>query len=270
MIKNSGSFKVLPIPDKMYTGPVKYLFKSDKEQVFSIIYKEKKSKKIIYYAKRFKIDKYIMDKEYNIIPKDCTIVSLHTTYGVVLSCKLEENKRLTSQEEIINFDDIQIRSTAARGFKITHYPVKNISVLKRGTNEAPLTPEQEAQKSAELINNAKEVQPLNLVTVKQAKSWQKKHHAFKLKQGRKKTNKSDANPATSAKVDANPANAAKVDANPANAAKSDAKPATSAKVDAKPATSATNIQKKSKSLALPRRPKHTRKLIDEDTPFFLE
>jgi len=252
LLRTDGTYKVIPIPDKIYVGAVKYLFKADKEQVYSMIYKEKKKEKIIYYAKRFRIDKYIMDKEYSTIPKNCSIVSLSTNYGVELKCELKENKRLKSLEVPVIFDQIPIRATSARGFKITNYPVENISVIKRGTSFAP-----QIEEIADSLNNQttpKFEEIVDMITIEQAKIFLKELN--KKKKNEKPTNpKTKKTTPTKLKTEPQKPTQDKPETEPQ-------KP-TQDKPENKQ-TNKKNILKEKSPFRL------NRKLIDEDTPFFLE
>lgn len=134
-LRNDGTFKVIPVPEKEYVGPVKYLLKADKDQVYSMLYRDRKTGNT--YAKRFKIDKYIMNRDYKAIPKNCIIENLYLTYGVVIRCDLEMKRKNQDPDVTIDFDEIQLRSTGARGFKVTNRTVTGVSLVKRGTAKDP-------------------------------------------------------------------------------------------------------------------------------------
>lgn len=131
LLQNSGKFRVVAVPDKLYVGAVKYLLKANKDQVYSMIYRERK--KGVSYAKRFRIDKYILEKEYVAAPPGCIIENLYTNYGVVVRCELKASRRLTTPHVDVDFDSLPIRSTKARGFKITTHRIAAVTQLKRGT-----------------------------------------------------------------------------------------------------------------------------------------
>ncbi len=153
LLRNNGTFKVIPITDKMYVGPVKYVFKANKQQVYSMIYREKKSNK--YYAKCFRFDKYIMDREYTTIPKGCIIENVYTNYGVVVRCNFKPNKRLKEAYVDVDFDAIPIRATAARGFKVAQFRIEGFVQQKRGTVNGPddLPAEEAKQNDSGLIDD---------------------------------------------------------------------------------------------------------------------
>ncbi len=151
VLRNDGLFKVIPIPAKLYVGPVKVVMKADKNQVYSMIYRDRKRK--TYYAKRFRIDRYIMNREYRVMPKGCIIEALYTNSGVVVRAELAPNKRRAAEHVDLDFDAVEIRSTGARGFKITAYPVRVFTLLRRGAPSGP--PETGGDTPADSDNAAK-------------------------------------------------------------------------------------------------------------------
>lgn len=130
LLQNTGKFKVVPIPDRLYVGQVKYLLTADRDQVYCMIYRHRPSGR--YYVKRFQIDSYIMNRTYSTIPKGCIIENLYTNYGVVVRA---EFKHKGGNEEYIDidFDEVELRSKGARGFKLTDREIASFTQLRRGT-----------------------------------------------------------------------------------------------------------------------------------------
>ncbi len=159
LLKSDGTCKVIAITDKEYIGPTRYVFIVDKDQVYSIIYRDKKEG--TWFCKRFTLGQFILNKEYQVLPKDCQIEALYTNAGVVVQLNLVANNRRSYNAVTVDFDSYPLRSREARGFKLTHYPVTGITVVNRGTtgpaagtnDEAdtttPQTPEQDAAPAPE-------------------------------------------------------------------------------------------------------------------------
>ena len=146
LLKNDGVFRVINIPEKLYVGPVKYLFRHDREQVFSMLYRHRKTG--AHYAKRFAVDRFVVDREYSATPEGCIVVGLYTNHGVVLRLDLKPSKRRDADSVQVVFDEIEIRSATARGFKATAYPVTDVNVLDRGVSEAPAPEPEESGENA--------------------------------------------------------------------------------------------------------------------------
>ncbi|MBR6470272.1 MAG: DNA topoisomerase IV subunit A [Victivallales bacterium] len=135
VLRTDGTCMVIPIEAKTYIGQTKYVFVYDKEQVFCILYHDKKTG--TWYAKRFQLGNYILKKEYHVVPEGCVIDALYTNSGVVVSLELPVSRRRAQSSIEVDFDSFPLRGREARGFKITSYSVLKISVVKRGGGVAP-------------------------------------------------------------------------------------------------------------------------------------
>lgn len=142
-LKNDGTFKVIPVPQKQYVGPVKYLLKANKDQVYSMIYRDRKTGK--HYAKRFKIDSFIMNREYKLIPDNCFIECLYFSDAPLVRCDFKNQKAEPVSAEL-DFQTIPLRSRGARGIKISDRKISSFTLLKR---ETPVTSEEDAPQAEE-------------------------------------------------------------------------------------------------------------------------
>lgn len=129
-LRTDGTCMVIPIEAKTYIGQTKYVFVYDKDQVFSILYHDKRTG--TWYAKRFQVGNYILKKEYHVIPDGCVIDALYTNAGVVASLELPVSRRRAQSAIEVDFDSFPLRGREARGFKVTSYPVLKITLVKRG------------------------------------------------------------------------------------------------------------------------------------------
>ena len=127
VLKWNGSFKVIPIPDKLYVGPVCMVFKSNKDQIYSMIYRDRKTR--ICFAKRFQINRFIMEREYETIPKGCKVEKIYDRYGVILRCEIDGR----GKDVDVEFEQVPVRGTGARGTRLATKPVTKVLKLRRGT-----------------------------------------------------------------------------------------------------------------------------------------
>jgi topoisomerase-4 subunit A len=128
VLKWDGTYKVIHIPEKQYIGPVCMVMKVNKDQVYSMIYRDRKTR--ICYAKRFQIKSFIMDREYTTVPKGCKVEKIFDRFGVVLRCEIDGR----AKDVDVDFDEIPTRGTSARGTRLSTKPVTKILQLKRGTD----------------------------------------------------------------------------------------------------------------------------------------
>lgn len=139
-LRGDGTCQVIPIEAKTYVGQAKYLFLYDKDQVYSILYRNKKEG--TWFAKRFQVGQFVLSREYHVIPEGCVIEALYTNANVVVSLELATNRRRSFQDVRVEFASLPLRGREARGFKLTHYQVVKVNLLERGSQN-PAVPAQE-------------------------------------------------------------------------------------------------------------------------------
>ena len=162
--KKDGLIKVIPIPERLYIGKGMEVYKADKKQMYSIIYRDKKKDTV--FAKRFMVSRYIMEKEYESIPNGCRIDKIYTTYGVVVKCEYEPVKRQQVTSCEINFDDISKRSLTARGFKVTDKKVKKYTLLERGSDVPTAAKDSLSEDQASILDSEVDEETGEAVVVK--------------------------------------------------------------------------------------------------------
>jgi len=126
-IQRAGDYRIINQPDKLFVGRLLYFNKVDKNQVFNVVYRDKKSRKC--YAKKTVVDKYIVDRKYRLCPKGCKLEILTSRGNSVYECKLEPKARQKEQSVIYNFQDAPMRSPKARGQLITPKKIVKFSYL---------------------------------------------------------------------------------------------------------------------------------------------
>ncbi len=119
-----GTYKVTPIPEKQYFENVAFVLPADKKTILTVVYKVKESG--LAFAKRFIVDKFILDKIYRYIPEEAELQYISTQpkatieLHFVLSAKLKEKKSLVSLHEI------PLSGAHTRGVKIAPHKVKKV------------------------------------------------------------------------------------------------------------------------------------------------
>ncbi|NMA46742.1 MAG: DNA topoisomerase IV subunit A [Lentisphaerae bacterium] len=290
LLRNDGACRVISVPEKEYIGPTKYVMLWDKDQIYSILYRDRQEG--TWFVKRFAVEQFTLGREYQIVPPNCLIENLYTNSGVVVSLELAPNNRRSYHSVTVDFDTYALRSRGARGFKLTQYPVTAVNVIKRGSAAMPQenaadagTDEEKARgedetpvadvaatqsgsgKDAPASESAakqsgKEPSPVESTAKQGGKDAPSAGSS--TKQGGKEAPPADAAPKTKATRDDGDAQRGESGDNQAGTADEgeqagDAGSAEQAKLD-------VEAIKKGAAKGMSR----LRKLIDEDTPFFLE
>ena len=154
LLQNNGKFQVIPVPRKQYVGAVKYLLKVNKDQTYSMVYRDRKTGK--HYAKRFKIDSFIMNREYKTIPDNCIIEHLYLSSNPLLRCEFK-NKTNAAPHMDLDFNEVPVRSRGARGVKISDRVIARFTRLKREEENAEVNDDNnDTTRETETQNNNSE------------------------------------------------------------------------------------------------------------------
>ena len=129
VIRKDGSYQVIRVPEKQFVGKDAIsVEKLNQETVHNVIYWEGASK--VCYAKRFRVEKFILDREYNLFPKKKGAKILHLSQGegIRLEVSFVPTPRIRKSSDIYNLDDLGIKGIQARGNKVSSKSVQNVKV----------------------------------------------------------------------------------------------------------------------------------------------
>ncbi len=126
-----GSYQVINIPEKQYVNQdgrkVVYVGVADKKTVINVVYKQNETNQC--YAKRFVVDKFILDKMYNYIEEDSSLEYLTTDAEPVVELKFVPKLKQKVGQIIYPMKDLLIKGVQARGVRISNNQVKKVTPL---------------------------------------------------------------------------------------------------------------------------------------------
>ena len=129
VFRKDGSYQVIRVPEKQFVGKDAIsVEKLNQETVHNVIYWEGASK--VCYAKRFRVEKFILDREYNLFPKKKGAKILHLSQGegIRLEVSFVPTPRIRKSSDTYNLDDLGIKGIQARGNKVSSKSVQNVKV----------------------------------------------------------------------------------------------------------------------------------------------
>jgi topoisomerase-4 subunit A len=130
VIKKDGSYSVINVPEKLFIdkGMLHCGF-IDKDLVYNVIYRDKKSQ--FGYIKRFKVEKFILDKVYDYVPEGAVILDfkIGESYNIKAKYKPKERSKVTEQDFALS--DFPIRGLKAGGLKLSSREIKTGSFGKK-------------------------------------------------------------------------------------------------------------------------------------------
>ncbi|MBC8257530.1 MAG: DNA topoisomerase IV subunit A [SAR324 cluster bacterium] len=146
IIRKDGSYQIIRVPEKQFIGKDAIsVEKLNQEIIHNVIYWEGATK--VCYAKRFRVEKYILDREYHLFPKKRSAKILHLSQGdgINLEIFFVPTPRIRKSSDIYIFDELAIKGIQARGNKVSSKSVQSVKVI---TN----LPQHEQQPSLPEVN----------------------------------------------------------------------------------------------------------------------
>lgn len=126
---DDGTFQVFNPSEKEYVlrgNKLLYAFPLDKEQVFSCIYKDPKTKWA--YAKRFQITKFILGKVYSFIEEKMNLEILLPEKEPVVWVLFASKPKLKQKKISYALKDVAIKGLSAKGKRIANKEVKKVTL----------------------------------------------------------------------------------------------------------------------------------------------
>lgn len=133
LLFKNGTYTVSNIPEKQYVhhegNKVVYVGVADKKSVISAIYKDPKTH--MCYAKRFIVDKFILDKNYRYVQEgmDLALVSTQPNVNIELQFVPKANQKIAEMQ--FDLKDVLVKGVTAKGIRISNKPVKKVLLKKK-------------------------------------------------------------------------------------------------------------------------------------------
>lgn len=136
LIFKDGTYQVVNIPEKQYihhdgNKPI-FVGVADKKTVFSAVYKDPETQ--LCYAKRFIIDKFMLEKIYRYIDEKMNLEILTSDPGKVVELQFVPKVKQKVGKQPFELDSARVKGVTAQGIRMANRPVKKIVLLK--TQEA--------------------------------------------------------------------------------------------------------------------------------------
>ena len=138
-IADDGTYRVMPPPEKLlFTGKLLYCAPFDPEAgaEFTVVYRDKTK---IAYAKRVRIEKFIRNKEYQLVKDRAGKVDLLLPGGETGTVELRfaPAKRQRVKQGRFDLAKLELTGTTARGTRLAAKPVSSVKLLTKATRTPP-------------------------------------------------------------------------------------------------------------------------------------
>jgi len=148
-----GRYKVIPMQDK-YFIPGKPLLVDvlNKETIFTAVYKEKNTE--VAYIKRFKVDSFILDKEYRVSPEGSEVILLTDKPEMQLDFWFVRTKRMRARKGDCLISEFKVTSSGAKGVQLCGRKMISSFKATEVEEKKPRTKETSIEEGNELKNGS--------------------------------------------------------------------------------------------------------------------
>ena len=131
VIRKSGAFSVINAPEKLFADKgMLYcsIFNKDTaaDIVYTAVFKQKKTG--FPYIKRCIIDKFILDKGYELVPEDARIICFTTAGNGTLDMEYKPKPRIRVTKESFKIEDYLVKGTKSGGIRLATREVKSAKI----------------------------------------------------------------------------------------------------------------------------------------------
>ncbi len=133
IIRKTGVYTVMDAPDKFFVDKGMWYCgfmdeKTTANTIFSVIFKNDITG--YPYIKRCKIEKFILNKGYSIIPDKCTLMKLTIDQDSLAAVEYKPKPRLKVKEESFRIGDYLVKGVKAGGVRLANKEVKSAKFIR--------------------------------------------------------------------------------------------------------------------------------------------
>lgn len=139
VIRKTGAYSVIDVPERLFvdTGMLSCVI-AEKDRlaklVFSVIFIDKETN--FAYLKRTKIEQYILNRGYTLIPDDAKMIKLTTQHeNVGVNVTYKPRPRMKILQESFPLDDYMVKGVKAGGVRLAAKEVKSIKFVRMSTGD---------------------------------------------------------------------------------------------------------------------------------------
>ncbi len=119
-----GTYKVTQIPEKQYFEDAIWVDIADKKTILNVVYKTKKTNQT--WAKRFIVDKFILDKTYRYFEEDAELLHISTNPKALIELHFATSSGKKDKSLRYTLKDAPLKGVHTRGIKIATNKVKKV------------------------------------------------------------------------------------------------------------------------------------------------
>ncbi len=125
IFSKDGTYKVTNIPEKQYFENLIWTGVADKKTVLNVVYKNKETHQI--WAKRFVVDKFILDKTYRYLDENMELEHISTSPDALIELQFSSK---SLKKKNLSLKDVPVTGAQTRGIRIAKEKVKKVLILQ--------------------------------------------------------------------------------------------------------------------------------------------
>lgn len=130
LLYTNGTYKVINVPEKQYVHPqnhkVCYLGVADKKTVINVAYKDPKTD--LCFAKRFVVDKFIVEKVYSYMDEGMDLLFISTKPSPALEMIFIPKLKQRTAQATYHFEQLAVKGVSAKATRMAPRPVKKLLI----------------------------------------------------------------------------------------------------------------------------------------------
>ena len=128
VIRKSGTYSVVDAPEKLFVDKgMLFCNFIDEDRVYNVFYKENRTGYL--YIKRCRIDKFILNRGYELAPEGCRILKLTTDSSRTVRAFFKPKPRVRITEEDFTIDEYPVRGNRAGGIRLASREVRSVKFV---------------------------------------------------------------------------------------------------------------------------------------------
>lgn len=120
-----GTYKATNIPEKQYFENALFVAVADKKTAMNVVYKNKDTKQA--WAKRFVVDKFILDKTYRYLDEDAQLEHFSANPDAAVELHFAPQPRQKEKKLLVSLKEVPLKGAQTRGIRLSTQKVKSMT-----------------------------------------------------------------------------------------------------------------------------------------------
>lgn len=120
-----GTYKAINIPEKLYFDKLAWVGVADKKTIMNVVYKNRETGQV--WAKRFIVDKFILDKSYRYLDENTELQSISTNANATVELHFVPQAKQKVKSMIFALKDVLVKGAQTRGIRLATQKVKKVT-----------------------------------------------------------------------------------------------------------------------------------------------